>query len=125
MAEDKRLEIFTTLRKEMAKLVPPLTVTEDLANRYILVSKKEAVVAGKLRPEVYFGGLIIQSSYVGFYHMPLYTHQEAKNHFSARLLKMLKGKSCFHIKELDDELLRDIRVALKKSLELYRKNGWI
>ena len=125
MAVDQRLEIFQTLRTELAKFSPPLTVIEDIANRYTLVSKKDVVINGKKRPEVYFAALIIQSNYVGFYYMPIYTTEGMKEVFSPRLLKLLKGKSCFHVKALDDELLAEIRVALKKGLELYRQQGWI
>jgi len=38
---------------------------------------KDLVIAGRKCKEVFFAGLIIQKSYVGFYFMPVYTDAEA------------------------------------------------
>lgn len=37
----------------------------------------------------------------------------------------LEGKSRFHVKRLDDQLLGQIRDALDRGLELYRERGWV
>jgi hypothetical protein len=37
---------------------------------------------------------------------------------------MLKGKSCFHIKELDTDLLKEIKKAVDSGYKMYRKKGW-
>lgn len=80
---------------------------------------------GKRRKEVHFAALIIQSNYVGFYFMPVYTDKEVQNLFGDELLKLLKGKSCFHIRELDNKLKNQIDNALKVGFKLYKKRGWI
>ena len=83
------------------------------------------MIDGRKRKEVFFAGLIIQKSYVGFYFMPIYTDTDLKEIFKPELLKLLKGKSCFHIKKLDDELKRQIEEALEIGYELYKKDEWI
>ena len=93
--------------------------------RYDLWSFKDLEIAGRKRKEVYFAGLIIQSSYVGFYYMPIYTDVSLKDVFKPELLKLLKGKSCFHVKKLDKELESQIAFALEKGYKLYKKRGWI
>jgi hypothetical protein len=45
--------------------------------------------------------------------------------FAPDLLQLLKGKSCFHIKELNPQLESQIEDALKKGYDLYKERGWI
>lgn len=91
----------------------------------VLVSKKEVEIAGRKRDEMWFAGIIVQKGYVGFYYMPVYAEPELKKVFSPELLKCLKGKSCFHIKKYDKEILSQIKTALKVGYEGYLKKGWI
>jgi hypothetical protein len=83
------------------------------------------VIDGRKKKEVFFAGLIIQKAYVGFYYMPIYAETDLKTVFKPELLRLLKGKSCFHVKKLDEELLRQIEAALKIGYELYRGRGWV
>lgn len=97
----------------------------DTDTRYELWSEKELVADGRKRNDVYFAGLIIQSKYVGFYYMPVYIEPEMKTFFQQELLKMLKGKSCFHIKKLDGALEIQIAEALEKGYKLYEERDWV
>ncbi|MNL75547.1 hypothetical protein D3C87_2013720 [compost metagenome] len=68
---------------------------------------------------------MIKKGHVGFYYMPVYAEPEMKKVFDPILLKLLKGKSCFHIKKLDDELLAHIESALAEGYRLYKEKGWV
>jgi len=57
--------------------------------------------------------------------MPIYSDAEIKPVFQPELLRLLKGKSCFHVKKLDDELLWQIEEALKIGYALYQARGWV
>ena len=122
---DERKEIFDQIKILMKKYEPPFNARSDFESRYELWSEKEIEIAGRKRKEVYFGGLIIQSTYVGFYFMPIYTETSLKEVFGAELLATLKGKSCFHIKRLDKKLLSQIKKALQIGFKLYKKRGWV
>lgn len=61
---------------------------------------------------------------MGFYFMPVYVEDDMKALFGERLLKLLKGKSCFHVKALDEELEKQISEALEKGFKLYQRRGW-
>lgn len=117
--------IFNEIKALMQAYAPPLTAKMDDSSHYDLWSIKDLVIEGRKRKEVYFAGLVIQKSYVGFYYMPIYANTELKTVFAPDFLKLLKGKSCFHIKKLDDALKEQIRAALKIGYENYQKNGWI
>jgi hypothetical protein len=69
--------------------------------------------------------LIIQKGYVGFYFMLVYAETDLKLVFAPKLLKLLKGKSCFHIKKLTPELLDQIRSALQVGYAAYQARGWV
>jgi hypothetical protein len=97
----------------------------DDASHYDLWSIKDLVIEGRKRKEVYFAGLIIQKGYVGFYFMPVYGDTDLKPVFASELLKLLKGKSCFHVKKLTPELLDQVRSALRIGYEAYQARGWV
>jgi hypothetical protein len=117
--------IFQALRGLLERYQPPLVPKMDDARRFDLWSKKDLVIDGRKRTEVYFAGVIIQKSYVGFYYMPVYTSPEMKKLFAPELLALLKGKSCFHIKSLDRRLLAQVKAVLAAGFRLYKKRGWV
>jgi hypothetical protein len=117
--------IFEALRDLLSTYAPPLVSKMDDASHYDLWSVKDLVIEGRKRKEVYFAGLIIQKGYVGFYFMPVYADTDLKAVFAPELLKLLKGKSCFHIKKLTPELLGQIKVALQVGYEAYQARGWV
>ena len=106
-------EIFQVLRTSLQHYQPPLVPKTDSERYYDLWSIKPVVIAGRQRREVFFAGIIIQKNYVGFYYMPIYAKPDLKTVFQPELLKLLKGKSCFHIRRLDDALLAQVNDALR------------
>lgn len=118
-------EIFARLKGRLRKYEGPLEARIDRPGRYELWSVKDIVIEGRERKEVYFAGLIVQSDYVGLYYMPVYIDAELKKVFPPELVKLLKGKSCFHIRALTPPLERQIAEALEQGYRLYKKRGWI
>ncbi len=119
------IAIFDSLRRLIGKYEGPLTAKMDIQGRYDLWSIKEIVIDGRKRKEVAFASAIIQSSYVGFYFMPVYVEEQMKQIFAPELLKLLKGKSCFHIKKIDGKLEEMIAKALEDGFRLYVERGWV
>jgi hypothetical protein len=117
--------IFDTLRDQLQSYQPPLVNRADDDSHFDLWSVKDLVIEGRKRKDVFFAGVTIQKNFVGFYFMPVYVDTEIKNLFAPELLKLLKGKSCFHIKKLDEQLLGQINQALSEGFELYKQRGWI
>lgn len=103
-----------------------LTLKGGTKGEAALISYKPIEVLGRKKEEMYFAGALVQKGYVGFYYMPVYTDEEKKEVFTKpELLKLLKGKSCFHIKKMDDELEKQIKDALKRGYAAYKKKKWI
>jgi hypothetical protein len=117
--------IFDEIKKLMDKYVPPMITVSDTKGRYEIKSTKEVDFMGKIRDGVYFGGLMIHGGFVGFYYMPVYCDPKIKKFIKPELLKLLKGKSCFHIKKYDKEIFKQIKDALKIGCDEYKKRKWI
>jgi hypothetical protein len=120
--------IFDRLETSLRRYVPPFVArTGGVKGKRDcqLWSEKAIEVAGRKRDEVYFAGLIVQKGYVGFYFMPVYTHAEQTAVFAPELLALLKGKSCFHVKRVDDALVGHVEAALATGFDLFRERGWV
>ena len=118
-------KIFARLKKLLKKYENPLKSKYNEGTRYDLWSFKDVDIAGRKRSEVFFSEVSVRSKYVGFYYMPIYTDTTLQDCFAPELLKLLKGKSCFHIRKLDAQLEQQIADALKIGFELYQKRGWV
>jgi hypothetical protein len=128
VTQEELLHIFNELKKEVKPYEKaPVVARKDIQGKYDLWTEKQGMMAmGKLRPELNFVSLIIQSSYVGFYYMPIYTNcAYVQDKLSPELLKNLKGKACFHIKKVDKDVLKHVKDAMKVGYEVYKKNGWM
>jgi len=119
------LPLFGELKDLLAPYATRLTVRKDEPGYFDLWSEKDIEIDGRKRSDVFFCGLIIQKSYVGFYFMPLYADQERALVFAPDLLALLKGKSCFHVKRLTPEVREQIADALAAGWRLYEERGWV
>ena len=119
------LPLFEELKALVAPYSDHFVVRRDEPGYYDLWSEKDVVIEGRSREEVFFGALIVQKSYVGFYFMPVYADTELTAVFGPELLASLKGKSCFHIRRLTPELEEQVRAALRAGYELYVARGWV
>jgi hypothetical protein len=45
--------------------------------------------------------------------------------FQPELLRLLKGKSCFHVRKVTPELLTQVSDALERGYKLYQQRGWV
>lgn len=126
--QQQLLEIFQALKKEVQPYEKGNVVARmNIEGKYELWSEKTGmVILGKPRPEISFVGIIVQSNYVGFYFMPIYTNNTwVQEQMPADLMKLLKGKACFHIKSADAALMKQIAVAMQIGYAAYEKMGWI
>lgn len=120
------IEIFQTIRAAIQPyeaLGFTARINSDTA--YDLWSEKNVTLLGKNRNEIYFAGLKILKADVTLHFMLIYTNPEVKELLHPSLLKLLKGKSCFHIKKLDDLLMEQIAEAFAIGYKFYKQNEWV
>lgn len=127
LTQAELLEIFNAVKKEMKPYEKgEIKARIDIEGKYDLWSEKKGIIAlGKPRPEMAFSTVILQSSYVGFYYMPIYCMDSLREKLSPDLLRHLKGKACFHIKTPAPQMMLHIREAMKLGYEGYKKLGWV
>lgn len=120
------IEIFQTIRATMQPyeaLGFNSRINSDV--EYDLWSDKNVVLLGKQRNEIYFAGLKIMTSSVTLHFMLIYTNPEVKEMLHPDLLKLLKGKSCFHFKKLDEVMMEHVAHALDIGYKAYKQNEWV
>jgi hypothetical protein len=122
---DEKAEIYKILKSILSKYSPPLSPISDTDRHYELLSKKPVDFMGIKRPGMYFASTKIQGGFVGLYLMHVYMKPQMLRDISPRLLKMLKGKTCFHIKKLDGELIKEIGSAVDQGFKCYQHLGLI
>jgi len=120
------MPIFDRIKKILGGFVKDdLIVTSDSGGQYHIGSTREITIDGKKRDGLFFASAMVQKGYVGFYYMPVYTDPDMKPQLPESLLKLLKGKSCFHIKKADETIYQQIAAALATGVSLYKKKGWL
>ena len=118
-------QMFATLKALLQEYHPPLQPKVEDGSHFDLWSTKDVVIDGRTRKAVFFASVIIQKGYVGFYYMPVYAEPDMRARLPPELLKLLKGKSCFHIKRLDPLLVEQINQVLRSGFESYQNRGWV
>jgi hypothetical protein len=121
---------LTLVFDEIKKLMLPyakdsLVLKGGTDGQIALITNKPVVIQGRKRDELWFVSMLIQKGYVGFYYMPVYMNEPVRRQLKPELLKTLKGKACFHIKNTNPPLLAQIEEALRIGYDAYKKMGWI
>jgi len=123
--------IYSEIEAILKRHAPPFQFQEvgvqNKKNAQITVPKPVVIpgaYGGKPIP-VSLAAVILQKGYVGLYLMCIYMNTEAQKKMPPNLMKLLKGKSCFHVKKLDDALRADIDQALQLGTQAYKARGWL
>jgi hypothetical protein len=129
--EDSLEGVYEELVKILQRHAPPFRtdvpcMAGGKRSFQLTVPKPVAIpgASGGKPVDLQMAAVILQKGYVGFYLMCIYMNGAAKKKLSPALLKLLKGKTCFHVTTLDDGLRNDIEAALEMSTKVYRERGW-
>jgi len=117
--------IFEAIKKLLLPYEKGTMKLSSAGGQVVLISKKPVEIFGRKKDELWFASALVQKGYVGFYYMPVYGDPKVKELIKPELLKCLKGKSCFHIKKYDEQILSQIEHALNIGHGLWQKRGWI
>ncbi|MGD1848635.1 MAG: hypothetical protein ACFB10_24860 [Salibacteraceae bacterium] len=73
----------------------------------------------------YFASVVPKPKDIRLYFFPIYTHPNDFEDLHPEVRKCLKGKSCFHIKKLDDAMEQAIVDMVQKGVDRYQREGFI
>lgn len=118
-------EIRQLLKNTLEGFLGPLKVKVDKPENYELSGTIEAMQGKKKVDGIYFSSVVPKEKDVRFYFFPAYTHALEFENISDQMKKFKKGKSCFHVKFLNNELEKEIKEMVSKGVELYKKEGWL
>lgn len=103
--------------------IPSLKVTLDSDEKFEVSGTIKAMQGKKEVDGIYFASVVPKAKDVRFYFFPAYTHREQLENLIEPVKKALKGKSCFHIKKMDEKFEGHLKDLVQKSVELYKKDG--
>lgn len=105
---------------------PILKATIDTAEKFEVTGTIEAMQGKKKVDGFYFSSVVPKPKDVRFYFFPMYTHREELfDGLSDELKKFLKGKSCFHIKNISEEMAQELVKLISKAVKLYQRDGYL
>jgi hypothetical protein len=131
---NSKKENFLKLGKLLQKHGKNLSLTKKVIDskakdnkpQLLLYGKKSVSIYNRKPQPTYVAGVIEQKHFVGFYMMPIYSHQKVEGEIkNPDLKKALKGKSCFNITKLDSAMLKELDCLLASGIKTYRKEEWI
>ncbi len=122
--DEKLSTIQTTLINILKSHQPLLKITAETDEKFEVTGTVEAMQGKKKVDGIYFSTVLPKPKDIRFYFFPTYTHaDELKKDMPENLKKCLKGKSCFHIKSMDESLQSAIEALVEKAVVLYKKDG--
>ncbi len=111
------------LIQELNKHIPHIKVTIDSLEKFEVSGTIEAMQGKKKVDGIYFASVVPKPKDVRFYFFPLYTHRvQLFDMLSSGLSKMLKGKTCFHIRSLENDHQKELQALIHKGVKLYQKD---
>lgn len=102
-----------------------LQVTVDKPGNFVVSGTVEAPQGKQTVQGIYFSSIVPKPKDVRFYLYAAYTHPQEFEDLSDPLKKFKKGKSCFHVKYLDDALEAEINAVVAKAIKVYQGEGWL
>ena len=105
----------------LTKHIGALKITSNTSDKFEVCGTIEAMQGKKKVDGFYFASVVPKPKDVRLYFFPVYTHKDELGELPENLNKCLKGKSCFHIKQMDKDLEQNIDEMISKSIEIYRK----
>jgi hypothetical protein len=113
------METFEALRSVLVAQSNGMQVTQDGPSGYALHTRGPIELAGRNLPNVFFAAVKEGKNDTALHFFPIYSHPQRFEDLPATLRKKLTGKSCFHIKTADAELLDAVAAMLARGREIY------
>ena len=119
------IEIQEFLKDSLTAEKPALKITKNSGASFEVTGTIEAMQGKKKVDGLYFASVVPKPKDIRLYFFPIYTHADEIKDISPALRKMLKGKSCFHIKNLDENLKIEIMEMIQLGIKVFQKDGLI
>lgn len=119
------IEIDLLLREIIKKHVGPLQLRKDDSSGMEAAGTIPTMQGKQKVDGFYFASVIPKPKDARLYFFPIYTDAAAFHNIPPELRKCLKGKSCFHIKKVDDSLKAAITEMIERGVQIYQDKGLV
>jgi len=113
--------IFEQLRLVMQKHARDLEVIKDVKGDYSL----NGDYSEQYRKVIWFGGAKKMKNDVSYHLIAVYACPQLCTDLSPELRRRRHGKSCFNFTQLDDATIEELSAVTARSVEGFRKAGWL
>lgn len=113
------------IRALLKKHIGVLKVSKENDTLLEVCGTIETMQGKKKVDGIYFASVMPKPEDVRFYYFPIYTHKDHFPDLSPALSKMLKGKSCFYLKNVDAAVLAELEDMIQLGIALYQKDGML
>ena len=127
LTDADRNEIISRLNKSMAKVCPPM-IQKSASDKGMEIIGNKPVPYGykkEIIPGMYFASSVARKDMVSFYFFPCYTQAKALGALAPKLMKCLKGKTCFNIKKVDQVDEKEVTALLKACVKIWKEMGYM
>jgi hypothetical protein len=112
-------EAFGAVKSVLVAQSEGMLVTKDGPSAYELHIAGPIELAGRNLPDLFFAAVREGKHDTALHFFPIYSHPQRFADLPATLRKKMTGKSCFHIKAVDEELLDAVAAMLARGRAIY------
>jgi hypothetical protein len=125
--EINKKEILDKLKSLMFRFTPPLVAAKQSDSGFELIGNIETEYGSKkqLVPGMYFASTAIRTSSVVFYFFPIYMNEKPFKEMAPNTIKLLKGKTCFHFKRIEEINEKEINLIFEAGIAFYKTKNWL
>ena len=107
---------FEHLKAILSPYEPDLAIVHDKTDNYYL----NTPITESNKKAEFFGAVQIKKCYVAYHLMPIYYYPELLDNISNELKSRMQGKSCFNVKDIDDNLMVELKNLTHDAFEKYK-----
>ncbi len=112
-------ETFEALKAVLISQSDGMLVAQDGPVGYEVHVNGPIELAGRNMPSLFFAAVKEGKHDTALHFFPIYSHPKRFADLPAPLRKKMTGKSCFHFKTADPELMDDVAAMLARGREIY------
>lgn len=120
-------EVFEKMRSVLQKQCPPMVISNDVENNFELIGNKPVPYGStkKIVPGMFFVSIILNKTMLSFHFFPMYLNKELYEPLVPNMIKLLKGKTCFNIKDDKEINEKELNALLSKGIDVWKKMDYL
>ena len=120
-------EIFEKMKSVLKKHCPPMVISKDDENNFELIGNKPVPYGStkKIVPGMFFVSIVLNKTMVSLHFFPMYMIKDLFEPLVPNMIKLLKGKTCFNIKDVKEINDKELNALLIKGVEVWKESGYI